>query len=119
MRKIKSHLDIVSEYIPEETDQIYIEGQFRGKAMIGLDYFMRGYFSVKYPLARIGTLSARSWKSILGPVRVGKNYYENEIWEEEINQDDIIDLCEGDLLKRKHDVVDVHCMMKYVLKKGF
>lgn len=114
--KIKNHLDIVSEYIPDDIDQIYIEGQFKGRAMIGIDYFMRGYFSLKYPNARVHTLSAKTWKTILDEgVQKGKSYYEEKMWEE-IDTDNVFDLCPDELGNRNHDLVDVYCMMKYLLK---
>lgn len=114
--RIRQHLDTLSEYIPDNVSKIYIEGQFKGKAMIGLDYFMRGYFSLKFPCARVHTLSARTWKSILGQaVKKGKSYYEEELWSE-LENPQVTDLCTGDLVDRNHDLVDVYGMMKYVNK---
>lgn len=114
-----SHEILCIDNLDQELEEVHVEGQFQGKAMICLEAFIKGYFSTKYPLARVHSLPARSWKIILGcKAKKGKEYYEKEQYAELYETCQIDDYCEGNLLRRRnHDIVDAYCMMKYLNKQ--
>lgn len=121
---VKDHLDEVfspevlgfDDY--ENIETVYVEGQFKGKAMICLEAFMKGYITTRFENAKCHSLSAREWKKILPTIARGKSYYEDEIWNEYVLPNcEILDLTTGSLAGRNHDIVDAFLMMQYTLTK--
>ncbi len=134
INKMSSHFrtvfDLIETNNPSSTfDSIYIEGQWRGKAMIGLECFLKGWLSASYPNAVIDSLPAMTWKKILFILGYtesehapkGKELYFNQEWQ--VIQEECIeinDLCPDDnekLREKNDDIVDAFLMMKYVENK--
>lgn len=116
--KITQHLDILFSSLDRDEKLIFcIEGQFKGKSMIGLEAFIKGWVSSHFTNVTICSCPGKTWKKhILGSSALAKEEYEASTWNEMLSKNVTFD-GSWDLDKRKHDVVDAYLIAKYIINK--
>lgn len=125
--RISDHFDSiffgVTEYIYEGQTlgeaisvDFVIEGQFKSKATMGLETFMKGWASVYFPCeTRVRSIRAMDWQKVLESKPEERKDYAAETYLEMMMNDDVHIYLDDEFItgKRVHDITDTYLMLKW------